>query len=93
MLRHTLATSPPYHRNIIQRRDDIVTKEEANNTMSDSGNPLPPADLDKVKEHMNTMMRSGNPLPEEIQELINSAIKKRLEQDEKEKAKKAPHNG
>jgi hypothetical protein len=61
--------------------------------MSASGNPLPPADLDKLKEHMNTMMRSGNPLPEEIQALINSAIKKRSEQDEKEKAKKASHDG
>jgi hypothetical protein len=45
------------------QREYIITKEEANDTMSDSGNPMssPNIDVDRLKEYMDSMSRSDAP--------------------------------
>jgi hypothetical protein len=58
--------------------------------MSDSGNPMSSLNIDEdtLKEYMDSTSRSGHPLLEEVQALLLSAIKKRLEKDENKSQKK-----
>jgi hypothetical protein len=63
---------------LIQQRENIITKEEANDTMNNSGNPMstPNVDVDRLKEYMDSMSKSGHLPPEEVQAVFYSAIKK-----------------
>jgi hypothetical protein len=72
------------------KREYYHKRRRANDTMSDSGNPMssPNVDVDRLKEYMDSMSRSGFPPPEEVQALINSVIKKGLEKYGKKSQKK-----
>jgi neutral trehalase len=68
-----------------QRGDNIVTNEEANYTMSDPGNFLPPA----VKKQIKARLHSGNPFTvEELNALVSSVLQERSQKDKKEIVKR-----